>query len=738
MDAYNRGYGAKLPGLSDSPGTGLGNAIILTSEGGDAARAVGFYGIAYAWGARTVISYRGTDNLKVLEGENDITNGWVMGAGLASRQAPFAEQFYQRVIGQSTPFANAPDNLILTGHSLGGGLAGYMASLSHGRGIVFDAMPYAASAINRVLAHNLAGGLETFANLRPFLKNGMLDGWSPLPSADKVRSIHVEGEILDLARYLWTTPVGSIVQGAEVSVLVAPALTALSDILLYPVRLAQLGVLGGQALQRLQAQEQSQEIPLPGTSMSQLGAHSQSLLVMLLFATEAGHVQWERGADRLYTALASQNLADSLLLTPEALQTMLAYSVIDEGVRPFGDAAIRALFNDADDLGLLLSRTDLRSEFTTIRQALMDVVVQYAGHLAVEAVLRDGREEGVVDFDHQNLVLRLDFSAPSWAGTTPPEILHKTTILVALTAGSTGLPSLDDVDFVLISTGYDDAALLAPKAATRLDTVLLVGGAGEDVLTGGRGKDLMLGRGGDDLLMGLSGDDYLRGGEGTDTVSFSSAKSGVTVDLITGIAVGEGLDTLISIENLIGSIHADTLTGDIAQNTLRGLDGADRIHGGEGNDVLRGGDGRDFLEGGADQDLLRGARGRDVLDGGSGADILDGGEGSDLFLFTTALDSSNIDLVLDFSVRGGDLIGLSTSIFLDIGAAGTTLLENMFAYGTQAAAPEVRILFDLQTGILVYDQDGDGSALGQIFADLDNFAALVGGNSLSAGQFMLV
>lgn len=48
MDAYNRGYGAKLPGLSDSPGTGLGNAIILTSEGGDAARAVGFYGIAYA------------------------------------------------------------------------------------------------------------------------------------------------------------------------------------------------------------------------------------------------------------------------------------------------------------------------------------------------------------------------------------------------------------------------------------------------------------------------------------------------------------------------------------------------------------------------------------------------------------------------------------------------------------------------------------------------------------------
>jgi Ca2+-binding RTX toxin-like protein len=92
-----------------------------------------------------------------------------------------------------------------------------------------------------------------------------------------------------------------------------------------------------------------------------------------------------------------------------------------------------------------------------------------------------------------------------------------------------------------------------------------------------------------------------------DSADYSASGTGVNVDLGTGQAAGgdaEG-DKLISIEDLIGSAHADVLTGNA---------GANRIDGGAGDDTLRGGAGDDVLKGGA---------GADVLDGGDGIDTVD-------------------------------------------------------------------------------------------------------------------
>ncbi|MEF8756312.1 MAG: Ig-like domain-containing protein [Accumulibacter sp.] len=168
---------------------------------------------------------------------------------------------------------------------------------------------------------------------------------------------------------------------------------------------------------------------------------------------------------------------------------------------------------------------------------------------------------------------------------------------------------------------------LDPSAnAITIDVRPLVGGDGDDHLPGGPndntleglgGNDTLDGGAGNDTLAGGAGDDRLLGGPGTDTARYSDAGSGVTVTLATqGVpqnTSGAGLDTLIGIENLVGSAFADTLTGD---------GNANRLEGGSGDDALDGGAGNDSLDGGT---------GNDRLWGGSGADSLLGGDGSDLY-----------------------------------------------------------------------------------------------------------
>ncbi|MGZ6015057.1 MAG: calcium-binding protein, partial [Phenylobacterium sp.] len=202
----------------------------------------------------------------------------------------------------------------------------------------------------------------------------------------------------------------------------------------------------------------------------------------------------------------------------------------------------------------------------------------------------------------------------------------------------------------------------------------LEGFAGGDVISGGAGNDELYGDDGDDRIEGGAGSDLLNGGSGSDTASYAGAASGVKVQI--GFAgaqdtLGAGADTLVSIENLIGSGYADTLTGDAGDNVLTGGSGDDILSGGAGNDTLDGGFGIDTatyaqapsgvtvntilvdaqstggagvdtlydvenLVGSAFNDVLSGANG--TLTGGAGDDVLvswggesrlDGGSGTD-------------------------------------------------------------------------------------------------------------
>lgn len=204
-----------------------------------------------------------------------------------------------------------------------------------------------------------------------------------------------------------------------------------------------------------------------------------------------------------------------------------------------------------------------------------------------------------------------------------------------------------------------------------------IGGDGQiNYLNGVAGNDFIQGRGGNDRLRGGHGNDTLDGGEGVDDVRYGRAPGSVTVDLEAGTASdGYGTtDTLISIEEVIGSNYNDVIRGNGQDNLLMGLAGNDTLDGRggndtanyywseaavradlrikyaqdgygttdklvnienldgaeAGNDTLIGNGARNKLQGWGGDDVLSGKGGRDYLYGASGNDRLDGGGGSDL------------------------------------------------------------------------------------------------------------
>ncbi|MBO6785193.1 MAG: calcium-binding protein, partial [Alphaproteobacteria bacterium] len=190
------------------------------------------------------------------------------------------------------------------------------------------------------------------------------------------------------------------------------------------------------------------------------------------------------------------------------------------------------------------------------------------------------------------------------------------------------------------------------------------------------------------VLAGGEGNDIIDGGSGSDTVSYAGLSAGVTINLSTGAVSGAGgSDTLISIENVLGTDHNDSFVGGGNASVLDGGGGSDSLSysaslvaitgnlatgtvsrggvsdsalnfenltGSAFDDVLAGngsanrligGSGNDNMSGGAGDDHLIGGAGNDILDGGSGNNIIDGGAGFDYLSFASAYASVSINVV---------------------------------------------------------------------------------------------
>lgn len=131
----------------------------------------------------------------------------------------------------------------------------------------------------------------------------------------------------------------------------------------------------------------------------------------------------------------------------------------------------------------------------------------------------------------------------------------------------------------------------------------LIGGFGNNVLSGLGGNDTLAGNGGQDTLSGGAGADRLDGGGEVDTADYSTSSAGVNVNISDAATESGGDaqgDTLVGIENLVGSNSADSLTGSGSTNLLSGLDGNDTIVGNTGSDIIYGGNGDDSIVAGPD------------------------------------------------------------------------------------------------------------------------------------------
>lgn len=191
------------------------------------------------------------------------------------------------------------------------------------------------------------------------------------------------------------------------------------------------------------------------------------------------------------------------------------------------------------------------------------------------------------------------------------------------------LLGVDTADFGGLAQGiFVDLHSVTPRDLDGYTHVRnLVGSAFADTLSGDAQDNTIFGGTGDDLISGGAGNNVLDGGTGIDTASYATSVGAVVVNLDLGTSSNGfgGADTLISIENVMGSDYADLLIGNSAANLLQG---------GNGNDVLRGLAGDDILIGGAGDDLLYGGAGSDILQGGSGNDTyhFSIGDGQDIII----------------------------------------------------------------------------------------------------------
>jgi Ca2+-binding RTX toxin-like protein len=306
-----------------------------------------------------------------------------------------------------------------------------------------------------------------------------------------------------------------------------------------------------------------------------------------------------------------------------------------------------------------------------------------------------------------------------------------------------------------VFTGYgNDTIYDAPAGAP----YTLAGGtppgfksSGDDVFHAGSGND---------TIFAGDGHNTYDGGENTDTVDYSPATVGVRVNLETGTGQGNGTDTLISIENVVGSDQRDNITGSSDDNVLKGGKGDDQLFGGEGRDTLYGGDNGDVLAGGKGADTMYGGDGIDtlfyfdssagvtvdlsrgvghggdaegdtfsevenifgsqfgdtlignngdnVLTGSGGRDILIGGGGKDTFAFrgnASANDSTvaNPDVIKDF-VQGEDVIDLR-GLNAHWGPVQHQLVDEF-----SGAANEVMVVVGSDSTTVYADLNGDKAA----------------------------
>ncbi len=465
-----------------------------------------------------ILAYRGTDQTA------DVL-GWLGGAGIVGwpTQFPAAEAYFETW--------GTTAHVSLTGHSLGGGLAGYIAAVNDKPAYAFDAMPFEFAAEGRYeQIHGFFG--EMFSN--------------SAARYDDIHMVSTSGEVLSTIRAL-APPVEAIAAIAQFGPVAGALVTAKAAI--------------GIAAEQKVVLDSGVNFGLDAVSL-----HSASLVVLLQYASDNGHTSWSAAAAPLMTALYDDGLASAVGIAgagsdgsvgsghwsaSEKMKAMIGYSAVTDATG-FGNTAIQALFHAGDALGAVeqSGTTAGYLKALPVETALADIAVEYSALLAVNkdyvigtTAGATGHEHGALFFDSSTNLLEADFSPTLWQQTatgSAVDILGKTALIGAILSYVGDAASLladaeaqlwggvDHLTALLASTTDNAASLnastdlaIVKSDSNPLDGTLVVAGKGNDSLTGSAGDDLLIGSTGHDVLAGGAGNDILVSGSGDDVFRFA-------------------------------------------------------------------------------------------------------------------------------------------------------------------------------------------------------------------------
>ncbi len=216
----------------------------------------------------------------------------------------------------------------------------------------------------------------------------------------------------------------------------------------------------------------------------------------------------------------------------------------------------------------------------------------------------------------------------------------------------------------------------------------------------------------------------LIGTDGNDSfnVNYYSANASWFTTPLTNFMGGGGDD------KVGGSTGNDSIWGGTGNDTLNGNSGNDKLYGEEGNDELQGIEGNDYLDGGSGDDKLFGQVGNDTLNGGDGNDILVGFTPTNDAKQTLSVGETDDDYL--YGALGADsLFGGLGNDYLDGGADNDVLVGgqgNDTLFGGDGA--------DELQGIEGNDQLAGGTGDDKLFGQVGNDTLWGGdGNDLLMG-----
>ncbi|TFI58518.1 hypothetical protein E2493_09710, partial [Sphingomonas parva] len=735
MDAYNRGSGAAMVVEGDE--VGAVRALNISGVAGSQAWSeTGFHATVYdvirggitGLDASTIISYRGTNfPSSFLSGAawsefgKDIRYGWAVGAGIyGAGQAVQAEDLFKSVAGVTEISPSTGTSIGLTGHSLGGGLAGYISAFSGAKAIGYDHMPFFAASL-------LRGAVEAISKLIPYLTAEIAAGRMPtpegvaalniqLPTFRNFQGISLDGEILELIRgdlfvelvkgllpfvlkeRLQVSGIGidfghfdeivesvlqvfanKVIEGSvEDPLKVLEAFIdkavdglnanphqrvsaydwdpskwagALADILSGVGDIASIlsaifaMIPGGQGYAATAALVDKftkyAELAFNGLDrvLDGVAKHNMAALVLMKYADERKDKfpDWHRSwadlaelSDLALNSLLDTDIAEAASKNSRyvaqygkdnlgiVIPNAVAYSVIDEGARPFGDTAAEAFFDDYDDLGKIVKRDkgsvnpifteslgglqglfDMLGGNPPLIESLARIASQYAGALAINKVRRDANtevkpQEGVFALAEDESALAVDLSDVLWLdvlktgeyqGSESLVIAEQTALFKSYFSKSSDTRGLLTV--LLGMDSYSEAALdnlakLGWEASSRkvIDRLhVAVGKDPEEITLAERSYkveaakgdethvDVYIGHAGKETVHGTKGNDLLITEGGNDRIFARGGKDFVIA--------GEGDDIIVdSIRELAGPQDdgGDIYVGDnLKQNIFEGI-----------------------------------------------------------------------------------------------------------------------------------------------------------------------